>query len=66
MATEEASPSTSAVPAKPTSLRVTMKSWRVTASGDPAKVLKFGDVPVPKLNKGEILVKVQAAALNPV
>ena len=64
MATDEASPSTSAVPAKPTSL--TMKSWRVTASGDPAKVLKFGDVPVPKLNKGEILVKVQAAALNPV
>ena len=49
---------------KPTS--PTMKSWRVTASGEPAKVLQFGDVPVPKLKKGDILVKVQAAALNPV
>ena len=64
MAAEEAPGSASAVASKPTS--PTMKSWRVTASGEPAKVLQFGDVPVPRLKKGDILVKVQAAALNPV
>ncbi|PIL31907.1 hypothetical protein GSI_06611 [Ganoderma sinense ZZ0214-1] len=64
MTTQETPAATSAVPSKP--LSPTMKSWRVTASGEPAKVLQFGDVPVPKLKKGDILVKVQAAALNPV
>ena len=64
MTTDDAPAPTSAVPSKPTG--PTMKSWRVTASGEPAKVLQFGDVPVPKLKKGDILVKVQAAALNPV
>ncbi|KAI0375056.1 NAD-P-binding protein [Pilatotrama ljubarskyi] len=45
----------------------TQKSWRVTAKGKPAKVLKLVETPVPaKLKKGEVLVKVQAAALNPV
>ncbi|TBU45081.1 NAD(P)-binding protein [Dichomitus squalens] len=48
------------------SIPTTQKSWSVTGSGDPDKVLKFGDVPVPKQKKGGILVKVQAAALNPV
>ena len=53
-----------ASPAVPT----TQKSWRVVrSSNEPAKALVFGDVPVPtKLKKGEILVKVQAVALNPV
>ncbi|KAI1797933.1 NAD(P)-binding protein [Ganoderma leucocontextum] len=64
MSTEEAPAPTSAAPSKPTN--PTMKSWRVTASGEPAKVLQFGDVPVPKPKKGDILVKVQAVALNPV
>lgn len=64
MTTEATPASTSAVPSKPTITM--MKSWHVTASGDPSKVLQFGDVPVPKLKKGDILVKVQAAALNPV
>ncbi|KAI0724610.1 NAD(P)-binding protein [Cerioporus squamosus] len=45
----------------------TQKSWRVVRSGEPAKALAFTDNTVPsKLQKGEILVKVQAAALNPV
>ncbi|TBU45082.1 NAD(P)-binding protein [Dichomitus squalens] len=60
---------TSAAPtteASSKSIPATQKSWRVTGSGDIDKVLKFGDVPVPKLKKGYVLVKVQAAALNPV
>ncbi|KAL7285353.1 hypothetical protein ACG7TL_000448 [Trametes sanguinea] len=46
----------------------TQRSWRITGKGEPAKVLKLAsDTPVPaKLKKGEVLVKVQAAALNPV
>ncbi|RPD55791.1 NAD(P)-binding protein, partial [Lentinus tigrinus ALCF2SS1-6] len=46
----------------------TQKSWRAVRSGEPAKALALTDsTPVPvKLKKGEILVKVQAAALNPV
>ena len=46
----------------------TQKTWRPVRSGEPAKALALADdVPVPsKLKKGEILVKVQAAALNPV
>ena len=46
----------------------TQKSWRPVRSGEPAKALALTDnTPVPsKLKKGEILVKVQAAALNPV
>ncbi|KAI0756937.1 NAD(P)-binding protein [Daedaleopsis nitida] len=49
------------------SIPTTQKSWRVTGKGKPADVLKLDDTPVPtKLGKGEILVKVQAAALNPV
>ena len=49
-------------------LPVTQRSWRLTGSGEPAKVLKLAeDTPVPaKLKKGEVLVKVHAAALNPV
>ncbi|EED85578.1 predicted protein [Postia placenta Mad-698-R] len=49
------------------SLPQIQKAWRATAKGEPSKVLRLDDnVPVPKLNRGEVLIKVQAAALNPV
>ncbi|OSD03381.1 NAD-P-binding protein [Trametes coccinea BRFM310] len=53
---------------KENKLPKTQRSWRITGKGEPAKVLKLAsDTPVPaKLKKGEVLVKVQAAALNPV
>ncbi|TFK55244.1 NAD(P)-binding protein [Heliocybe sulcata] len=46
----------------------TQKVWHVVKKGTPEKVLKqVLDAPVPsKFPKGEVLVKVQAAALNPV
>ncbi|KAI0335215.1 NAD-P-binding protein [Cubamyces sp. BRFM 1775] len=51
-----------------TEIPTTQKTWRITGSGEPAKVLKLSnDTPVSsKLKKGEVLVRVQAAALNPV
>ncbi|TDL27567.1 NAD(P)-binding protein [Rickenella mellea] len=43
------------------------KVWRVVGSGLPAKALKLEEIPVPSdLQPGEVLVKIQAAALNPV
>ena len=44
------------------------KAWVVVGKGDPTKALKLDDAyPVPKkLVKGEVLVRVQAAAYNPV
>lgn len=44
------------------------KAWLVTGKGEPAQVLRFDQgAPVPsKLAPGEVLIKVQAAALNPV
>ncbi|PCH38315.1 NAD(P)-binding protein [Wolfiporia cocos MD-104 SS10] len=50
------------------SIPQTQQAWRATAKGAPGKVLRLdNDVPVPvKLKKGEVLVKVQAAALNPI
>lgn len=49
------------------SLPQIQKAWRATAKGEPSKVLRLDDnVPVPKLNRGEVLIRVQAAALNPV
>ncbi|KAI0825077.1 NAD-P-binding protein [Trametes gibbosa] len=46
----------------------TQKAWRVTRRGKtPQEMLALVDAPVPaKLKKEEVLVKVQAAALNPV
>lgn len=43
-------------------------AWRVLRRGPPAKALSLEhDVPVPsELKDGEVLVKVEAAALNPV
>lgn len=44
------------------------QAWRIVRSGAPEKALVLDlNVPVPtKIPAGEILVKVQAAALNPV
>lgn len=59
-ATTSANPTIEKIPA-------TQKTWRVTRKGKPEDVLKFTDAPVPaKLKKGEVLIKVQATALNPV
>ncbi|KAH9841922.1 uncharacterized protein C8Q71DRAFT_700158 [Rhodofomes roseus] len=46
----------------------TQQAWRVVRKGEPSKVLRLDkDVAVPKkLDKGEVVVKVQAAALNPI
>ncbi|KAI0669841.1 NAD-P-binding protein [Trametes maxima] len=45
----------------------TQKAWKIARKGKPEDALSFTDTPVPaKLKKGEVLVKVQAAALNPV
>lgn len=44
----------------------TQKAWRVTRKGTPAEVLTLTDAPNPTtLKKGEVFIKVQAAALNP-
>ncbi|EED78401.1 predicted protein [Postia placenta Mad-698-R] len=40
------------------SLPQIQKAWRATAKGEPSKVLRLDDnVPVPKLNRGEVAVK---------
>lgn len=46
----------------------TQKAWHVVRRGSPAQALKLeAHAPVPsKLEPGEILVRVEAAALNPV
>lgn len=49
-----------------TSIPDTQRSWTVVQRGKPAQALALQDWPVDKkLTKGEILVRVQAAALNP-
>ncbi|KAH9919581.1 hypothetical protein B0H21DRAFT_702118 [Amylocystis lapponica] len=49
------------------SLPTTQKAWTVVRKGDPSTALELRpDAPVPKLSNGEALVKIQAAALNPV
>lgn len=50
--------STPAVPVK-------QKAWVAARKGTPAKAVELQDIDVPKLVKGEVLVKVQAGALNP-
>ncbi|KAG2061671.1 NAD(P)-binding protein [Suillus hirtellus] len=45
----------------------TQRAWRSVKRGKPHESLVFQtDVPVPPLSLGEVLVRVQAAALNPV
>lgn len=43
----------------------TQQGWSYSEYG-PKEVLKFGDVSVPEVKQDEVLVKVQAASLNPV
>ncbi|KAF8744586.1 Zinc-binding dehydrogenase, partial [Rhizoctonia solani] len=44
----------------------TQQGWRVVRQGLPSKALAFQTFPVPKIRDGEVLVKIEAAALNPV
>lgn len=46
----------------------TQKAWLIVRKGEPANALKIDEAyPVPKkLGKDEVLVKIQAAAFNPV
>ncbi|PSK98133.1 NADPH2:quinone reductase [Murinocardiopsis flavida] len=41
-----------------------MRAWSVGATGDPAQVLERAEVERPEPGKGEVLVRVRAAALN--
>lgn len=44
----------------------TQRAWRVHTKGTPAIALALdGNLPVPTPAQGEVLVKIQAAALNP-
>ncbi|KAG9100106.1 hypothetical protein FRC07_010448, partial [Ceratobasidium sp. 392] len=49
-----------------TSIPDTQKGWRVVRQGVPSKALELQTFPVPKIKEGEVLVKIEAAALNPV
>ncbi|OCH92073.1 NAD(P)-binding protein [Obba rivulosa] len=45
----------------------TQRAWRVVRKGYPSKALRLENLPVPtQLSSGEVLVKIQAASLNPV
>jgi NADPH2:quinone reductase len=41
-----------------------MRAWRVHELGDPSKVLSLDEIDQPTPGKGQVLVKVRAAALN--
>ena len=41
-----------------------MKAWRVHELGAPADVLRLEEVPDPVAGEGEVLVRVEACALN--
>ncbi|THH14714.1 hypothetical protein EW146_g5661 [Bondarzewia mesenterica] len=51
-----------------TQIPTSQKAWRIVARGPPSTALKLDkELPVPtKFREGEVLIKVQAAALNPV
>ncbi|MEV0647131.1 NADPH:quinone oxidoreductase family protein [Phytomonospora sp. NPDC050363] len=42
----------------------TMRAWRVTAHGEPEKVLALHDVDVPTPGPGEVLIRVRTVAVN--
>ena len=42
----------------------TMRAWRVTAYGEPERVMALHDVAVPAPGPGEVLVRVRAVAVN--
>ena len=42
------------------------QDWRIVKQGDPHRALALEDIPLPTLDQDEVLVKVKAAALNPV
>ncbi|CAE6519863.1 unnamed protein product [Rhizoctonia solani] len=44
----------------------TQKGWRVVKQGPPRKALALQTFPIPEIRDREVLVKVEAAALNPV
>ena len=41
-----------------------MRAWRVHELGAPADVLRLDEVPDPVAGEGEVLVRVEACALN--
>lgn len=43
---------------------MSMKQWTVTGSDKGFDNLVYGDAPIPKVGENEVLVKLQAAALN--
>ncbi|QRW00480.1 Zinc-binding dehydrogenase [Ceratobasidium sp. AG-Ba] len=49
-----------------TSVPETQKGWRVVRQGTPSKAVALQTFPVPKVKDGEVLVKIEAGALNPV
>ena len=51
----------------PITIPETQRAWMVVRSGEPSKALRLDEHASVsrKLEKGEVLVKVQAAALNP-
>jgi NADPH:quinone reductase-like Zn-dependent oxidoreductase len=43
-----------------------MKAWQALRYGNPREALKLNDIPYPQARPGELLIRVEAAALNPI